>query len=139
MGTIHYGVNESFIYELGTTLWNYNLDVIKCDLSISHIKEVLDKLLKWQRWNLNLSRKDSRMATHLLFAANMIGAKHNVENALKEGTTIILDHYMYFEVAYTMARLERGIGHPNIKWCQIIERGILPSLLYVNVFRLLMS
>ena len=38
-----------------------------------------------------LSRHDNRMAIHLLFAADRIAAKRDIENALKEGTTVILD------------------------------------------------
>lgn len=56
---------------------------------------------------------------HLLFTVNRWEAKHQMENDLKAGTTIIVDRYSYSGIAYSAAK---GL---DFEWCKVPEKGLL--------------
>ena len=67
------------------------------------------------------------LALHLLFAANRLNWSKKICIHLEEGSTVLLDRYVYSGIAYTMALKKTEGKIPSIEWCQFIERGLLPA------------
>ncbi|XP_055533395.1 uncharacterized protein LOC129723291 isoform X2 [Wyeomyia smithii] len=74
-----------------------------------------------------LTRKDdfTDEGIHLLFTLNRWEAKKQMEQLLREGTTLIVDRYSYSGVAFSAAK---GL---NIDWCKAPETGLLKPDLVV--------
>ncbi|KNC97162.1 thymidylate kinase [Spizellomyces punctatus DAOM BR117] len=68
-------------------------------------------------------------AIHLLFSANRWEAVKELEDALLNGTTVIVDRYAYSGVAYTAAK---GL---DLNWCKGPDKGLLtPDLvIYMEI------
>lgn len=87
--------------------------------------QLIDKYLKGEE-------KLTHNYVHLLFSANRWEMQRQMEELLKQGTTLIADRYSYSGIAYSVAN---GL---NFEWCRSTERGLLqPDLIvYIRPFDL---
>eukprot|EP00877_Chromochloris_zofingiensis_P009830 jgi/Chrzof1/50/Cz01g01200.t1 len=60
-------------------------------------------------------------AIHLMFSANRWEKRHALLQALRSGTTLVVDRYAYSGVAYTAAKQVPGL---TIDWCRAPDEGL---------------
>ena len=58
---------------------------------------------------------------HLLFSANRWEAAHVIEEAIKSGTTVVIDRYSYSGCVYSAAKQNESM---NLDWCRHPEVGL---------------
>lgn len=85
----------------------------------SHIGKLINDYLLSTSETSNVSDQ----TIHLLFSANRWEAAKDIEQKLKEGTTLICDRYAYSGVSFSAAK---DVPSMDLDWCRACDRG-LPS------------